>query len=230
MLQRPPTAALAEVRGQCRGASGSGTPGLRHPSGRERARASGTSRKAVAFAIRGSGKRRGCRAAGDCGTGFNDSASIRHHCTVRSREVVTIIEILSPWNKIGDGRSQYRQQQAEILVSDTHLVEIDLLRRGQHTVALPEALAPPSDYRICFHRAHAERFGYLPLSVRDPLPNIPIPLRAPDTDVVLHLQEVFNGNYDGGAFAYKVNYHQPPNPPLPPEDAEWARGLIARRP
>jgi hypothetical protein len=144
----------------------------------------------------------------------------------RSHEVVTIIEVLSPWNKVGSGRAQYRQKQAEILLSDTNLVEIDLLRRGQHTVALPEALAPRSDYRVCIHRARSDRFGYVPLSVRDLLPSLPIPLREPAEDVVLHLGEVFNRCYEGGAFAYKINYHQEPVPPVEPGDASWARELI----
>lgn len=144
----------------------------------------------------------------------------------RSHEVVTIIKVLSPWNKVGSGRNQYRQKQAEILLSDTHLVEIDLLRRGQHTVALPEARAPRADYRICIHQARSDRFGYLPLSIRDPLPNVPIPLRAPAADVVLHLGEVFNRCFDGGAFGYKIDYHQDPVPGLAPENVDWARGLL----
>jgi hypothetical protein len=144
----------------------------------------------------------------------------------RSHEVVTIIEVLSPWNKVGSGRTQYQQKQTEILLSGTNLVEIDLLRRGQHTVALPEARAPRSDYRICIHRARSNRFGYLPLSVRDPLPSLPVPLRDGMPDVVLHLGEVFQRCFDGGAFGYKIDYRRDPVPPLGPEDADWARAVL----
>ena len=53
--------------------------------------------------------------------------------------MVTTIEVLSPRNKTAgsEGRKLYRQKQREILSSDTHLLEIDLLRAGQHTVAAP---------------------------------------------------------------------------------------------
>ena len=44
--------------------------------------------------------------------------------------VVTIIEVLSPSNKIGAGREEYLRKQERILSSGTHLVEIDLLRVG----------------------------------------------------------------------------------------------------
>jgi uncharacterized protein DUF4058 len=52
--------------------------------------------------------------------------------------VVTIIEVLSPSNKIGAGRQDYLRQQERMLSSGTHLVEIDLLRVGEHTVACPK--------------------------------------------------------------------------------------------
>lgn len=53
--------------------------------------------------------------------------------------VVTVIEILSPSNKTSgsQGRQLYLAKQKEILASPTHLMEIDLLRTGEHTVAPP---------------------------------------------------------------------------------------------
>src|SRR5258708_10177086 len=51
---------------------------------------------------------------------------------------VTVIELLSHANKAGgEGRRLYLQKQIEMMESDINFVEIDLLRRGQHTVALP---------------------------------------------------------------------------------------------
>src|SRR5438552_11999593 len=50
--------------------------------------------------------------------------------------VVTVIEVLSPWNKSpGQGQEEYRSKQRAVLLSDANLVEIDLLRGGGHTVA-----------------------------------------------------------------------------------------------
>jgi hypothetical protein len=62
---------------------------------------------------------------------------------IRDREtgeiVVTVIELTSPWNKFpGPGRELYKKKQQEILASQSHLVEIDLLRGGQHVLAVPE--------------------------------------------------------------------------------------------
>ncbi len=54
-------------------------------------------------------------------------------------DVVTTIELLSPINKTGDGQQRYRQKQQQILNTETSLVEIDLLRAGLHTVAVPES-------------------------------------------------------------------------------------------
>ncbi len=74
------------------------------------------------------------------------------------RHVVAVIEVLSPVNKLGAGREQYRKKQLDMLEGDVHLLEIDLLRVGQHTVAV----APASllswhgtawDYVVCLHQA-----------------------------------------------------------------------------
>jgi hypothetical protein len=53
--------------------------------------------------------------------------------------VVTVIEVLSPSNKTpgSEGRQLYVTKQQEILQSPTHMLEIDLLHYGEHTVAAP---------------------------------------------------------------------------------------------
>src|SRR5262245_23812103 len=51
--------------------------------------------------------------------------------------VVTVIEVLSPTNKLpGLDREQYQRKQRELVRSDTNLVEIDLLRQGRHVAAV----------------------------------------------------------------------------------------------
>ena len=49
------------------------------------------------------------------------------------RSLVTVIEILSPTNKMGSGRIEYIEKRKEWLRQPTHFVEIDLLVRGQRT-------------------------------------------------------------------------------------------------
>ena len=60
---------------------------------------------------------------------------------VRRRRLVTAIEILSPTNKRGRGRRQYLKKRRELLLSKVHILEIDLVRRGQRVpmrTPLPE--------------------------------------------------------------------------------------------
>ena len=48
-------------------------------------------------------------------------------------DVVTVIEVLIPANKIGDGRVQHLQKQNDLLATHSNLVEIDLLGSGRPT-------------------------------------------------------------------------------------------------
>ena len=56
-----------------------------------------------------------------------------------SRDVVTVIEILSPTNKVpgSPGRESFEEKRREVMHSPSHWVEIDLLR-GTRMVPVPE--------------------------------------------------------------------------------------------
>jgi hypothetical protein len=138
-----------------------------------------------------------------------------------SGAVVTIIEVLSPSNKLGAGREEYLRKQEQILSSGTHLVEIDLLRLGVHTVACPrERLQVPYHYLVCSNRATRGWAVYcIPLQRR--LPRIGIPLHEPDSDVVLDVQEIFCRCYDNGGYEDFIDYRRAPTPPLGYSDGEW---------
>lgn len=78
-------------------------------------------------------------------------------------EVITLIEVLSPANKSHGtrGHKAYVAKQQMILESDTHLIEIDLLRQGLHTVAASRSAIlekAPCDYCVCLHRALEDYF------------------------------------------------------------------------
>src|SRR6266540_2380109 len=61
-----------------------------------------------------------------------------------NREVVTVLELLSPSNKYaGPDRSQYVSKVKRILESQTNLIEIDLLRGGPR---MSWSRLPPCDY------------------------------------------------------------------------------------
>lgn len=145
-----------------------------------------------------------------------------------SQEVVTVIELLSPWNKSpGQGQAEYREKQRAVLMSSANLVEIDLLRGGAHTVAVPRGRRPASDYRICTHRvSRPGGFEVIRWGVRDPLPRVGIPLRAGEPDVVLDLGAIFNRAYDTGVYGRLARYAGPAAPPLDAADAAWAGELL----
>lgn len=146
-------------------------------------------------------------------------------------EVVTVIEVLSPTNKMpGEGHHLYRSKQQELLDTPVHLVEIDLLSTGLHTVALPEearAELPPHRYLISVRRGpERHRFELYPLSLTQRLPRMRVPLKEPDPDVILDLQAVLNRCYDNGGYADLIDYRRPPSAPLSPEEAAWVDGLL----
>ena len=153
-----------------------------------------------------------------------------HFVTIHDRyqdmKVVTTIEVLSPTNKTaGPGRRAYRRKQRETLASDCHLVEIDLLRRGTHTLAVREESiqAPPYDYLICVSRSPDRgRFELYPRGLRERLPRIGIPLNPPDADAPLDLQAAVEHVYVEADYVLVVRYDQPCRPRLTATDQQWA--------
>jgi len=149
---------------------------------------------------------------------------IRHR---ESTALVTVIEILSPTNKIrgSRGRESFMAKRREVLSSEVHWVEIDLLRAGDPSVTRPPLV--PSDYRILVWRGGERRRGnYWPVSVRQALPVIGIPLRGKDADVPLDLNAVLGSAYETAAYGVSIDYRREPEPPLPREDAAWAAKLL----
>lgn len=146
------------------------------------------------------------------------------------KELVTAIELLSPWNKTGDGFSEFQRKRRAVLLTPANWVEIDLLLGGERApFGTP---VPASDYRVVIARAdnrpNAEIYGW---NVRDPLPSIPIPLRTPDEPIVISLGDVFAMTYERSRFDKKLR-RLPPNPlpaSLRPEDRAWAVELAAGR-
>ncbi len=155
--------------------------------------------------------------------------------TKDASEVITLVELLSPANKDAgsEGRRKYQEKQQEILASPTHLVEIDLLHAGAHTVAAPAELLIQRgywDYLVSLHRGgQGPRFEVWPIGLRQRLPRIHLPLAGDDPDLVLDLQAVFERCYDEGAFARGLDYRQAPPVPLNGADAEWVDGLLKER-
>ena len=144
---------------------------------------------------------------------------------VATQDVVTVIEILSPTNKISkEGRAQYEEKRLKVLASLTNLVEIDLLRAGK-----PFAMKIPgqngttqSNYRIVVSRSwQRPRADFYLFGVRDPIPTFPIPLQRGEAEPQLPLNQILHELYDQGGYDLAIDYHQPAEPPLSKEDANW---------
>jgi hypothetical protein len=149
---------------------------------------------------------------------------------VTSEDLVAVIEVLSPANKIrgSRGRASFMARRHHILKSEVHWVEIDLLRAGAPLATNPRF--PASDYRILISRGDQRKHTrYWPVSVRQALPVVGIPLRGKDRDVPLDLGAVLRTAYDQADYGASVDYRKPPQPPLEGEDAMWAGELLRAR-
>lgn len=105
-------------------------------------------------------------------------------------------------------------------------VEIDLLTKGRRLeTARP---LPPGDCYAFVCRVDRRRAGdHMPpadvyaWSLRDKLPTIPIPLRAPDPDVPLDLAAAFATTYERGRYARVLRYDRPPEVAVDEATAQW---------
>lgn len=145
---------------------------------------------------------------------------------VSTGKLVTIIELLSPANKLHtQGREDYEEKRDIIFINRTNLVELDLLRAGE-----PMAVVGPdveSDYRILVSRgAERPRARLFAFNLRQPIPDFSVPLLPGDDEPILKLGDVLHDLYQRARFDLRLDYTQPAVPPLNEEDAEWAEGLL----
>ncbi len=141
------------------------------------------------------------------------------------RQLVTVIELLSPSNKTAPDSRVYLAKRAGYLRQYVHLVEIDLLIRGTR-LPMREQL-PPGDYYALVSRAEDRpRARVYAWGVRQPMPVIPVPLMAPDPDFQLDLGALFRQAYDTGYYGREISYAGDPPTFLRPEDRDWAREVV----
>jgi len=149
---------------------------------------------------------------------------------IREREslqFITAIEVLFPTNKApGADRGQYLGKRVWYLAGGVNLVEVDLLRGGAR---MPVENAPTSDYLVMVSRAcQKPKVGLWPFSLRDAMPKIPVPLNPGEREAVLDLQSALHRVYDSAGYEDYI-YNGEPEPPLTPEQAEWAKAFIPQR-
>ena len=144
--------------------------------------------------------------------------------------VVTVIEVLSPWNKRG-GRlnEEYRRKVEDYADAGVNVVEVDLLRSARGRLPVGQEDLPVhrrTPYLVCVRRAtRLNRWEVYPLPLREPLPRVPVPLRPTDADVPLDLQPLIERVYVAGGHD-DIDYSVDPDPPLEGDDQGWADALL----
>ena len=115
------------------------------------------------------------------------------------RSLVTVLELLSPSNKTEPGRARHLAKRRSLLESPVHLVELDLLQGGKRlTFGAP---LPEGDFYCMISRlelrydcqVYAGHYG-------DTFPHWPVPLRAPDPDLSLDYQALFELTFTRGRY------------------------------
>lgn len=160
------------------------------------------------------------------------------------RRLATCIARLRWTNKtLGEhGRDLYLRKQREVLASKLHLVEIELLRGGKHTTAVPEhttavpwerlvRVAGQYEYHVSIHRFDnlEDSFVY-PIRLDEPLPEIGVPLWPGGGEVGVDLQGVLERTYEAGPYSREFDFGQDAlQPPGPPAWQAWLEGILRAR-
>jgi len=149
---------------------------------------------------------------------------------VGSDRLITAIEILSPVNKqrTHEARIDYLRKRRDLIRSQTHFIEIDLLRGGERT-----PLDPPVDlasYYVSLSRVDSRpRLDVWTIQLDSRLPRIPVPLDEGDPDVVVNLGELVASVYERGGYDARIDYAQPvPSPALSVSEAQTVSKILKR--
>lgn len=159
-------------------------------------------------------------------------STVRHRYleirSLKTSDVITVIEILSPVNKRGAGRRKYESKRLEILESQTHLVEIDLLHGGTPMPVLD--YPSQSHYRVlvsnCEDRPRAQLY---PFDVQQSFPAFWVPLKAEDEAIAVNLKPMLDEIYELSGYDLDLDYSQDPEPKWSAADLQWIeQRLIAQ--
>ena len=157
---------------------------------------------------------------------------IRSILITGGNRVITAVELLSPWNKLGGRLNRdYRRKVRGYEEADTNWIEIDLLRNSRDRLPVRWTAVPAdrrSTYAVVTFRATQDTVTVRPILLRQRLPTVRVPLREGEAEVPLDLQVAFERTYADARFR-SLDYTRPPDPPLSDADAAWAAELLRHR-
>jgi hypothetical protein len=149
---------------------------------------------------------------------------------VETKQVITVVEILSPKNKkVGEGRHKYLTKRERVLMSLTHFIEIDLLRKGE---IMPMNISEEikTDYRIIISRSdrrpQAELYAF---NLAQEIPSIPLPLKPEDEEPLIPLQTLLHSIYERGSYDLAINYQKQSLADLSEDDKMWVDNLLIEK-
>jgi Protein of unknown function (DUF4058) len=132
---------------------------------------------------------------------------------IRSRRIVTVVEVLSPANKkSGNDRAFYIEKRNEYLASKLNFVEIDLLRSGKRAPLGSQHSESIDFYALVCRSWEFPRAGFWTFRMRDPIPEIPIPVTKEAGDTLLDLRSCIDRVYDDGRYSICLPYEEPLKP------------------
>ncbi|MBX2892328.1 MAG: DUF4058 family protein [Saprospiraceae bacterium] len=151
---------------------------------------------------------------------------------IRDREnqqLIAAIEVLSPVSKQAPGIQPCREKRDLLHEDGVHLLEIDLLRRGERPLNYP-TLPRQAHYFVMLQRGERYRTEVWAMTVRDKLPIVPVPLKSPDPDVRLDIGATLSEVYARSRYDLSVRYgNNPPPPTFSEEGLQWLRGILKEK-
>lgn len=142
-----------------------------------------------------------------------------------NQQVVTTIEILSPFNKRGDGYDQFEKKRKEVVAAGSSWLEIDLLRAGKR----PFSILSDADYYAMMVRTHPREWLAWPMMLEERLLTIGVPLSEGYDDIPLNLQTAIDNVYRDGRYARTVRYDEhTPTPVLTAAKQTWVAEQITK--
>jgi hypothetical protein len=149
---------------------------------------------------------------------------------VGAKKVVTVVEVLSPSSKkAGTDRAVYLEKRNEYLANKLSFVEIDLLRAGKRP-PLGKGHPEVTDYYAMVCRSwEFPRAGVWTFGIRDPLPDLPVPVTLREGDTPLRLRWCVDRAYDEGRYSTGLPYDEPLKPRPRDQDRDWVAQILTKR-
>jgi len=146
---------------------------------------------------------------------------------LKSKKLITVIEVLSPANKYGASFRQYQEKRKSLFAGKINLLEIDLLRRGKKVVSHPEV--NNCDYLCTLTRKGENKTDLWTIDLSSKLPTLPIPLAGDDEDIAIDLQGVLNEIYQKVYYGDSIDYTENvPPPKLSKEKRQWVEKIVSK--